>query len=276
MSSDGPSTAKIAIGAAGGLGCLTSPAVLLGTVIVVIVVGGLGVLLAPLIALIQLFGGGGVDPAIEADKVVEVFQGDGKGELDPAQVPAELLEPIKAAGALCEAIGPVVIAAQLERESGFDANKVGADGAEGVSQLPPAVFTKYGQDENDNDKISAFDAADSIMAQGRHLCALAGEVQLLIDNGQAIGTVLDLTLAAYDTDLEAVRQAGGIPTTNQSQGYVVGIRALFARYEGIGAPPPSFTPSPTPTPTSTRNPTPTPTPSPTPTPTPTPTPSESP
>ncbi|MFD3653500.1 transglycosylase SLT domain-containing protein [Streptomyces sp. NPDC058620] len=265
MSSDGPgNTAKIAMGAAGGLGCLTSPVILLGTVIVIIVIGGLGVLLAPLILLIQLFGGGGSDPAVEAEKVVEVFQGDGKGELDPAQVPSDLLEPIKAAGTLCEAIGPVVIAAQLERESGFDPNLVGPDGAEGISQLPPAVFTEFGEDENDNGKVSAFDAADSIMAQGRHMCDLAGEVQLLIDNGRAIGTVLDLTLAAYNTDIDAVRQAGGIPTTNRSQGYVVGIRALLAKYEGIGAPPPSFpptaTPTPTPTPTTSTPTTPAPTP----------------
>ncbi|MEU8677807.1 lytic transglycosylase domain-containing protein [Streptomyces sp. NPDC048560] len=248
MSSDGPgSTAKIAMGTAGALGCLTSPVVLLGTVVVVIVIGGLGVILAPLILLVQLFGGGGSDPAIEAEKVMEVFQGDGKGELDPAQVPSDLLEPIKAAGALCEAIGPVVIAAQLERESDFDPNLVRPDGAQGISQLPPAVFTELGTDENDNGKVSAFDADDSIMAQGRHMCALAGEVRILIDNGQAIGTVLDLTLAAYDADIDAVRQAGGIPTTNQSQGYVVGIRALLAKYEGIGAPPTSFAPTPTPT-----------------------------
>ncbi|MEV7659212.1 lytic transglycosylase domain-containing protein [Streptomyces anulatus] len=260
MSSEGPgNSAKIAMGAVGGLGCLASPAVLLGTVVVVIILGGLGVLLYPLILLVQLFGGGGTEPAIEAKRVVEVFEGDGKGQLDPAQVPADLLESIEAAGALCEAIGPVVIAAQLDRESGFDPNKVGPDGKTGISQLAPAVFTQFGEDDDGNGEVSAFDAADSIMAQGRRLCALSGEVQGIVDSGQAIGTVLDLTLAAYNTSVEAVRQAGGIPAVNRTTGYVVSIRAMFAKYEGIGAPPPSFAPT-----------TPPPTPSPTPTPTPTP------
>ncbi|MGI5401196.1 lytic transglycosylase domain-containing protein [Streptomyces sp. CA-135486] len=237
--------AKIALGAAGGLGCLMSPAVLLGGVIVIIIIGGFGVLLAPLIALILLFGGGGggENPADDADEVIEVLQGDGKGELDPAQVPSDLVEPIKNAGAICDVIGPIVIAAQIEKESNFNPTLVGPDGSQGISQLPPAVFTQFGKDDDDNDKVSAFDAPDSIMAQGRYLCSLATEVQGLVNSGKAIGSVLDLTLVAYDAGVDAVRQAGGIPATNQSQGYVVGIRALFAKYQGLGAPSPSFSPT---------------------------------
>ncbi|WP_327324116.1 lytic transglycosylase domain-containing protein [Streptomyces sp. NBC_01210] len=248
-SSGNANATKIALGAAGGLGCLMSPAVLLGGVIVIIIIGGFGVLLAPLIALILLFGGGGggSDPADDANEILEVFEGDGKGELDPDQVPSDLAEPIQNAGAICDVIGPIVIAAQIERESNFNATLVGPDGSEGISQLPPAVFDEFGKDEDDNDKVSAFDAPDSIMAQGRYLCSLAKEVQGLLDSGQAIGSVLDLTLVAYDAGVDAVREAGGIPTTNQSQGYVVGIRALFAKYQGLGAPPPSFSPTPTPT-----------------------------
>lgn len=251
-SSGNANATKIALGAAGGLGCLMSPAVLLGGVIVIIIIGGFGVLLAPLIALIMLFGGGGgSDPADDANEVLEVFEGDGKGELDPDQVPSDLVEPIQNAGAICDVIGPIVIAAQIERESNFNATLVGPDGSEGISQLPPAVFDEFGEDEDDSDKVSALDAPDSIMAQGRYLCSLAKEVQGLLDSGQAIGSVLDLTLVAYDAGVQAVREAGGIPATNQSQGYVMGIRALFAKYQGLGAPPPSFSPTPTPTPTPT-------------------------
>lgn len=247
-SSGNANATKIALGAAGGLGCLMSPAVLLGGVIVIIIIGGFGVLLAPLIALILLFGGGGggSDPADDANEILEVFEGDGKSELDPDQVPSDLAEPIQNAGAICDVIGPIVIAAQIERESNFNPTLVGPDGSEGISQLPPAVFDEFGKDEDDNDKVSAFDAPDSIMAQGRYLCSLAKEVQGLLDSGQAIGSVLDLTLVAYDAGVDAVREAGGIPATNQSQGYVVGIRALFAKYQGLGAPPPSFSPTPTP------------------------------
>lgn len=243
----GGGAARIVAAALGGLGCLVSPAVLLGGVVVIIVIGGLGVLFAPLVALILLFGGeGSSDPAADADEIVTIFQGDGKGELDPDQVPEDLVEPIEEAGSVCDAIGPVVIAAQIEWESKFDPGMVGPDGAEGISQLPPAAFEEFGEDEDDNGEVSPFDAPDSIMAQGRYLCFLAEQAQQLVDSGGAIGDVLDLALAAYASGLDAVRTAGGVPATNDAQGYVVGIRALFAKYQGVGAPPPSFSPTATP------------------------------
>ncbi|MEU9731296.1 lytic transglycosylase domain-containing protein [Streptomyces sp. NPDC048002] len=236
-----------------GCGCLLSPVALVGTVIIVIVIGGLGVLLAPLIALILLFGGGGSDSDNQstADEVIASLQGDGSGELDPDTVPDDLVEPIEDAGELCGAIGPVVIAAQIERESGFDAALVGPDGEQGISQLPPDIFTQYGEDDDDNDKVSALDAEDSIMAQGRYMCDLAEEAQQMVDNGEIIqgettNSVLDLALAAYHVGMDAVRAAKGVPNTNEAQGYVLAVRAQFAKYEGIAAPPDGATPGVTP------------------------------
>ncbi|MFF5143294.1 lytic transglycosylase domain-containing protein [Streptomyces sp. NPDC013157] len=235
--------------AASGCGCLLSPVVLLGGVIVIIVIGGFGVILAPLIALITAFGGGGGGGGQpSADDLIAVFQGDGKGELDPAAVPADLVDPIQKAGALCDAIGPTVIAAQIERESNFNRTLVGPDGSQGISQLPPAVFARFGEDEDGNGKTSALDPADSILAQGRFLCDLAGQAQQLIDSGAANGSVLDLALVGYDRGLDAVRQARGVPKTNEAQGYVAGVRALLAKYEGLVTPPPSTTSPPAPPP----------------------------
>lgn len=232
----------MALGAAGGFGCLMSPVALAGVAVVIVIFGGLGVLFAPLISLILFFtgGGGSSDPGGEADRVIEIMQGDGKGEIDPAQVPADLLEPIHNAGGICDTVGPVVIAAQIERESAYNPTLVGPDGSQGISQLPEAVFNQFGQDDDGNGRVSAFDAPDSIMAQGRYLCSLAADVKNLIENNEAVGSQLDLTLAAYDAGLDAVRQARGVPATNQSQGYVTVIRSLFAKYEGVGAPSPSF------------------------------------
>ncbi|MEV5952613.1 transglycosylase SLT domain-containing protein [Streptomyces sp. NPDC051987] len=229
--------------AASGCGCLLSPLVLLGGVIVIIVIGGFGVVLAPLIALVTAFGGdggGGGQPS--ADDVIAVFQGDGKGTLDPATLPADLVDPVEKAGALCDAIGPTVIAAQIERESDFDRNLVGKDGAQGISQLPPAVFERFGKDEDGNGSTSALDPADSILAQGRFLCDLADQAQQLIDSGVANGSVLDLALVGYDQGLDAVRAAHGVPKTAEAQGYVAGVRSLLAKYEGLVTPPPSPTP----------------------------------
>ncbi|MGW5639348.1 lytic transglycosylase domain-containing protein [Streptomyces sp. NPDC003832] len=250
----GTSTAvRNTIAAGTGCGCMLSPVALVLTVIVVIIIGGFGVLLAPLIALILLFGGGGSDSDNQstANEVITSLQGDGSGELDTSTVPEDLAEPIEEAGELCGAIGPIVIAAQIERESGFDASVVGPDGELGLSQLPPAVFTEYGEDDDDNDKVSALDAEDSIMAQGRYMCALAEEAQQLVDSGEVIqgettNSVLDLALAGYHIGMDAVRAAKGVPNTNEAQGYVLAVRAQFAKYEGIAAPPDGATPGVTP------------------------------
>ncbi|KOX06508.1 hypothetical protein ADK65_00010 [Streptomyces sp. NRRL B-1140] len=221
---------------------------MLGTLVVIVIIGGFGVLLAPLIALILLFSGGadGSAGADDADEVIAVFNGDGGGELDPSTVPEDLVEPIEEAGDLCGAVGPVVIASQIERESGFNAELLGENGEEGISQLPPAVFEKYGEDDDGNDETSPFDAEDSIMAQGRHLCDLAGQAQRMIDANEATGSVLDLALAGYHVGMEAVRAAEGVPRTNEAQGYVLAVRAQFAKYAGVAAPPPGATPGVTP------------------------------
>ncbi|MFJ9538298.1 lytic transglycosylase domain-containing protein [Streptomyces sp. NPDC101225] len=262
----GTSTAvKAAIGAGTGCGCLLAAVLALPIVIVVVIIyGGLGVLLAPLIALILLFGGGGGSPSDNQDtanQVVDILQGDGKGELDTSTVPDDLVDPIQKAGKLCDAIGPIVIASQIEKESGFNTTLVGPNGEQGVSQLPPDIFTKYGKDEDDNDKTSALDPADSIMAQGRYMCDLASQAQTMIDNGEVnqsdnTNSVLDLALAGYDVGMDAVRAAKGVPHTNEAQGYVLAIRAQFAKYQGVAAPPDGATPGVTPDPDTSPTPTP--------------------
>ncbi|MFF2519461.1 lytic transglycosylase domain-containing protein [Streptomyces sp. NPDC058086] len=207
----------------------------------IIIVGGFGVLLAPLIAIIMLFKGG-EGPDVDPNNVASVFQGDGKGTLDPTAVPADLVDPIQEAGTLCPEIGPVVIAAQIDRESGFDANLVGPDGEQGISQLSPEIFARFGKDENDDGKASALDPADAILAQGRYLCSLAQQVRPFATSGQPPQDQLSITLAAYDVGIDAVQAAQGVPMTNRSQAYVLGIRAQFATYEGI-VPKPSPSPS---------------------------------
>lgn len=234
----------------GGCGCLAMPAVMTGGIVFVIIYCGLGVLFFPIVVLILLFGGGGGSGDdgwdVDTDAVIDSVQGDGTGQLDPETVPDDLVDPIQNAGSICDAVGPVVIAAQIQRESQFNEDLVGPDGAEGISQLPPEKFDEFGEDDDDNDETSAFDAEDSIMAQGRYMCSLVEQLQGLVDRGEAPlnHSVLDLALAAYDAGIDAVLEAKAIPETNQSQGYVVGVRSLFPRFEGIGgAVPPDASPT---------------------------------
>ncbi|MFI9644103.1 lytic transglycosylase domain-containing protein [Micromonospora sp. NPDC051925] len=230
--------------------CLISPAAVVVVAGAVLIIGGLGVLLFPLIVLIILFtgldNGSSADAWDRADESLAAFEGDGKGTLDRTQVPAALADTIEDAGAVCTSISPIVIAAQIQVESGWDGAKVGPDGELGISQLPPAVFDRYGEDTDKNKKTSALDQEDSVMAQARYLCALADEAQGLIDRKEAIGSALDLALVAYDQGMDAVREAGGIPATAEAQGYVAQVRARFGQYQGLGGPPPNF-PSASPT-----------------------------
>ncbi|MFH8470985.1 lytic transglycosylase domain-containing protein [Streptomyces sp. NPDC017991] len=264
-------TTTVIMAAVGGCGCLALPAGFALTAIVVIIIGGLAVLLLPLVVVVLFFlglptGGGGQDdlspaerrcdiaeralgsePEAQADRVQSIFLGDGKGNLElslggagevtqPCTVPFDLLESINTAGSVCDTIGPVTVAAQIQYETAFDAGFVGPNGAEGISQVPADVFAEL---KADGDPL---DAEQSIEVQGQYLCNLADEAQELLDSGQATGSALDLALAAYDVGMDAVREAGGVPATEDSQSYVIGVRTWFAPMEGVGPPPRTIPP----------------------------------
>jgi hypothetical protein len=237
--SNGVKYALAGLGLAGGL---SSPLIMAGGAVVIIIFGGLGVLLMPLIILIMIFGGGGSsgDRVDTGEQVVEIARSDGKGELAASQVPSHLVETLNDAGAKCGTISPIILAAQIETDSNWDAAKVGPDTKQGISQLPKAIFDKYGEDTDDNDKTQATDPKDSITAQAKHFCALAEQVQALKDSGQTTDNVLDMTLAAYHVGIDAVLEAKGVPADREALGYVVGVRSRFARYQGVGAPPTDY------------------------------------
>ncbi|KUM75094.1 transglycosylase SLT domain-containing protein [Streptomyces griseorubiginosus] len=263
----GSSAVVYGVAGAGVGGCVMIPLAVAGAVPLIIIFGGLGVLLAPLIALILLFGGGGgsaddySSDNDTANQMVAVLRGDGKGELDTSTVPSDLVDPIKKAGEQCDAIGPIVIASQLEKASGFNSTLVGPHGETGIAQLTPDTFSKYGKDDDDNGKTQATDNKDSIMALARYMCDLASQGQTLLDNGTVVKTtdkdgnttnsVLDLALAGHAVGMEAVKAAKGVPQSNDALSYVLAVRAQFAKYQGIAAPPSGATPGVTPTSTPT-------------------------
>ncbi|WP_430377554.1 transglycosylase SLT domain-containing protein [Streptomyces sp. B1-3] len=263
----GSSAVVYGVAGAGVGGCVMIPLAVAGAVPLIIIFGGLGVLLAPLIALILLFGGGGgsaddySSDNDTANQMVAVLRGDGKGELDTSTVPSDLVDPIKKAGEQCDAIGPIVIASQLEKASGFNSTLVGPHGETGIAQLTPDTFSKYGKDDDDNGKTQATDNKDSIMALARYMCDLASQGQTLLDNGTVVKTtdkdgnttnsVLDLALAGHAVGMDAVKTAKGVPQSNDALSYVLAVRAQFAKYQGIAAPPSGATPGVTPTSTPT-------------------------
>ncbi|MEU6602914.1 transglycosylase SLT domain-containing protein [Streptomyces flaveolus] len=139
-------------------------------------------------------------------------------------------------GKLSPDIGPVVIVAQIDVESGFKADKSGPRGEEGISQLPPDVFARLGKDDDDNGKTSALDAADSILAQGRFMCELVDRVSPFATLGKPLKDALSLALSAYDAGPDTVREVKGVPRTGESRQYALSVRSQSAKYLG-GMPP---------------------------------------
>ncbi len=196
-------------------------------------------------------GDGGGDGGEKGDRVMEVNNGDGREELYSPAVPTDLLRTVRDAGALCFQIGPVVVAAQIQQESGWNEKLVGTDGAEGISQVPPDKFEEFGEDDDNNGKTSGLDPEDSIMTQGRYLCSLAKQIDTLLDTKKVKGDPLDLTLAAYDVGLDKIKKAKGVPEASDANTYVVGVRSSFALYAGVVKPPegedyPTMSPAPQP------------------------------
>ncbi|MEV6814606.1 chitinase, partial [Micromonospora sp. NPDC051296] len=62
--------------------------------------------------------------ASDTNALIELSGGDGRGTFDPTNVPdQDLVAPIRAAAKKCDLLTPVIIAAQIEYASGFDADK---------------------------------------------------------------------------------------------------------------------------------------------------------
>ncbi|MFI0817281.1 peptidoglycan DD-metalloendopeptidase family protein [Streptomyces sp. NPDC021115] len=151
----------------------------------------------------------------------------GTGGLNSKQVPAAYAPWVLKSGKQCKDIGPAVIAAQIEAESGWNPKAVSPVGAEGLSQFMPGTWKTWGRDDDHNGTISPYDAGDAIMAQGRYDCALAEQIKPYAKGDN----VVDLALAAYNAGPGAVQQYGGMPPYDETTAYVARIKSLIAKYE---------------------------------------------
>ncbi|WP_329460656.1 transglycosylase SLT domain-containing protein [Streptomyces sp. NBC_01497] len=233
---------KAAVGAA-GCGCLAIPMTATLGIVAVLIIGGLGVLFYPLVILILIFhlGGSTGQSADQAKESVKLIEGDGSGSLAVDAVPGNYVDAIQSAGRQCKEIGPVVIASQLKVESDFDPNHTGTDGTQGIAGLSPSVFQQYGSDTDNNGKTSIFDAKDSIAAEGKYLCALVDQVKPYANDGSFQTSNLSLALAAYRVGADAIKQANGMPSTDEALSYVTSVRDWFPEFDGLFPPLPNPT-----------------------------------
>lgn len=139
------------------------------------------------------------------------------------------------AGGLCPEVSPPIVAAQIEAESGWNAQAVSPAGAQGLSQFMPGTWPTWAQDDDGNGQVSPFDPADAIMAQGRYDCALYASMAVARQSNQVSGDLTDLMLAAYNAGSGAVLEARGIPQNVETPAYVSRVRSLLPKYSSISS-----------------------------------------
>ncbi|HZR52252.1 MAG TPA: bifunctional lytic transglycosylase/C40 family peptidase [Streptosporangiaceae bacterium] len=224
---------------------MTAPAVLTGPRPAGLVLRGLLAAGAAVLALILLFAAvGGQAPGAP---------GGGSG-VNTSAVPAVYVPWVLAAGSLCAAITPPVIAAQDQVESGWNPRAVSSGGAEGIAQFLPATFATWGRDDDGTGNVTPFNPFDEIMAQGRYDCSLAALAARLVASGQASGSVTDLALACYNAGPRAVEAARAVPaeaaayvheidslagskySTTSAAGSAAGLAAVAAAESALGTP----------------------------------------
>lgn len=138
----------------------------------------------------------------------------GGGSLRDGAVPAALAPDFEAAGRLCPAISPALLAAQTNAESGFNPLALSPVGAVGLAQFMPSTWAIYGTDASGDGKADPRNPVDAIYAQARYDCALATDLR------NVPGDLTSLMLAAYNAGPYAVVLAHGIPAIAETQNYV--------------------------------------------------------
>ena len=128
-------------------------------------------------ALQPAFGG---DPATPPPPVATAAAGAGP----VVPVPAQYVNDVVAAGKVCRELPPARIAAQIMATSGFDPNRLGPVGQQGIAQFLPQVWTTTVQAAQDR---TPWEPAAAIRALGGTMCKLI----------KASGGQYDPALAAF-------------------------------------------------------------------------------
>ncbi len=151
----------------------------------------------------------------------------GVGTLRVAGIPAAYVPIIQKAGTVSPEFPAPVIAAQLQRESGFS-DPTSSTGAEGPAQFEPATWTTWGKDTTGKGYADVHNPSDAIDAQARFDAALAGQVKTAQAAGQihSSASVTEMALGAYNAGFGAVLASGGIPQNSQTMAYVPRIMTL--------------------------------------------------
>jgi len=156
-------------------------------------------------------------------------------QIMPVTVPDDYKSYFVVAARRCPGVlTPQLLAAQAYVESRFDPGAVSPAGAEGMMQIIPEVWRKYGADADGSGKASPFNPADSVATAAKYDCYLAGETR-------KYGSDPKYWLAAYNAGLGAVAKYGGVPPYPETSNYVEQVIRRAAELESQFATPTTST-----------------------------------
>jgi murein DD-endopeptidase MepM/ murein hydrolase activator NlpD len=158
-------------------------------------------------------------------------QGSGTPEARGARVDASYVPWLRKAVADCTVVKPSVLAAQIDRLSGWNNDAGALSGEKGIAAFTDAQWRTWGKDDDGNGRSSPRDPADAMMALGRRDCSLAREVTDLRTEGIVNGDLVNLTLAAYASGTDAVKRAGRVPA--EAETYITEVKSLSSRYRSV-------------------------------------------
>ncbi|GGM14800.1 MULTISPECIES: ricin-type beta-trefoil lectin domain protein [Micromonospora] len=156
-------------------------------------------------------------------------------DLTGRTVSDEHLTTIQAAARACPALSPARLAGQLMAESGLDpmANET-ASGGKGIAGLDSDKWKRWAPWPN----AERSDSAANIFALAHQMCDLSGQVRV----SEIAGDGWRLSLAAFHTGIDKVRDAKGVPSdalgyVDQASGYA-GYYGKLVAFGGSGEPRP--------------------------------------
>lgn len=132
------------------------------------------------------------------------------------------------AAATCSTASPKLLAAMITVESNWSASSAG-----GYSNLQPALWARYGQDDDGNGVASQSDVGDAVMATARHLCDMRDQMVAAIEAGSlsSVWPPLNVALAAVYAGPRSVIEHNGyfVGGGDDVEAYVNSVQRLAAQ-----------------------------------------------
>ncbi|MGH8420749.1 MAG: peptidoglycan DD-metalloendopeptidase family protein [Pseudomonas fluorescens] len=153
-----------------------------------------------------------------------------------APIPAKYVAWVKRAGKTCPEIGPALIAAQIDAESGWNESATAVNppekggNATGLAQFQDGTWKTWGSDADGDGANSPTDGEDAIMALAKLMCSNISWAKTELHQKTLTGDPLELALAAYFCGRQCVLDAKGVPSTGKAREYPQRVLSRLGKY----------------------------------------------